>query len=95
VNHVLLFLRLASHLRLLELEFPVVHDAGYGGPRHWCNFHEIQSLLDRGCQSCFDIHDSELRSIGSYDSDGTDADLFVDAYAFGDVLDTSPFTRRK
>src|SRR5258706_2748760 len=48
VNDVLLLFGLARHLRLLELEFPVVHDAGHGWPRHWCNFHEIQSLLDRG-----------------------------------------------
>jgi hypothetical protein len=95
VNHVLLFLRLARHLRLLELEFPVVHDAGHGRPRHWGNFHEIQSLLDRGSKGSFDIHDSKLRTICSYDSDGTDADLFVDAYALGGVLDTNPFTRRK
>src|SRR5712691_11725584 len=95
VNDVLLLFGLARHLRLLEFEFPVVHDAGHGWPRHWCNLHEIQSLLDRGRQSSFDIHDSELRSIGSYDSDGTDADLFIDAYALGGVLDTSPFTLGK
>jgi hypothetical protein len=46
-------------------------------------------LLDRRRQSCFDIHDSELRPIGGYNSDGTDADLFVDAYPLGGVLNTS------
>ena len=95
VNHVLLLLRLASHLRLLELEFPVVHDAGHGRPRHRCDFYQIQSLLDRGCQSSFDIHDSELRPIGGYDSDRTDAYLFVDAYALGGVLNTSNLGKKE
>src|SRR5437868_7694382 len=90
VNDVLLLFGLASHLGLLELELPVIHDAGHGRPRHWCNFHQIQSLLDRRGKRGFDIHDAKLRAIGSDYSDRTDADLFVDAYALCYVLDTSP-----
>ena len=50
---------------------------------------KAQALLDRCRQSCFYIHDSELGPIGGNYSNGTDADLLVDAYALGGVLNTS------
>jgi len=58
MNHVLLFLRLAGHLGLFELELPVIHDAGHGRPRHRCNFHEIQSLLYCRRKGRLHVHDS-------------------------------------
>ena len=42
LDHVLLLLRLARLLGLLELELPVVHDADDGRPRRGRDFDQIQ-----------------------------------------------------
>jgi len=50
VDHVLLFLCLPRHLRLFELELPIVHDSDDRGTSQRSDFDEIQPLLYRGGQ---------------------------------------------
>ena len=83
VNDVLLFPRLSCHLRLLELELSEVHDADNGGSSERSDFDEIESCDIGSSERCFELHDAELCAIGSDDTQRTNADLPVNANAFG------------
>ncbi len=85
-NDVLLFLRLARLLGLLEFVFAVVHDADHGWPRERRDFDQIQSSFECRGECRVPVEDSELRPVGRDDPQRTDADLLIDAYALGDVL---------
>ena len=86
VDHVLLLLGLASHLGLLELEFPIVHDSDDGRPRHRRDFNEIEALLLCGCQRRVQIQNSQLTPVGRNDAQRTDTNLAIDADALRVVL---------
>ncbi len=81
VNHVLLFLRGPRRLRLLELEFPVVHDLDDGGPGEGRDFHEIQAPFMRGGQSFVDRQDAQLVAVVRNHAHRTDANLSIHARA--------------
>ena len=67
VDHVLLLLGLASHLRLFELELPVVHDSNDRRSRHWRYFDQVQPLLLCGRQRGIQIQNSQLAAVcGDY-----------------------------
>ena len=83
----LLLLGLPGHLRLLELELPVVHDADHGRARHRRDFYQIESLLHRRRQRGFHIHDPHLAPVRGDHPKWADADLPIDAHSLGIVLD--------
>ena len=83
MDDVLLLSRLSRHLRLFELELAEVHDADDGRASEGSDFHQIESSNFRSLQRCFELHDAELCAIGSDDTQRTDADLPVNANAFG------------
>src|ERR1041384_6020424 len=82
MNHVLLFLRGARRLGLLELELAVVHDLDHGRPGERRDFHEIQAPLMRGGQGFIDRQHAQRVAVVRDPAHGTDANLPVDARAW-------------
>jgi hypothetical protein len=85
-DDVLFLLRESSLLGLLELEFPIVHDANDGRASHRGHFDEIQSLFLSSGERDIHVENAELRAIWSDHAYGTDPDLPVDADSLGTVL---------
>src|SRR5688500_4559106 len=86
LNDMLLFLRDPRLLGLLELELSEVHDPDHRRPRRGGNLHQVESVFFGQRHGLVDFHDSELCTVVTDHAYGTDADLFVDANAFGCVL---------
>src|SRR5688500_8505169 len=95
VNDVLLLLRDARHLRLLELELAVVHDADHRRARGRCYFDEIETLFLRCRESSLDVQDAHLTSVGCDDAQRADADLPVDANSLCRILNSRTPRRGK
>src|SRR6267378_7043078 len=81
MNHVLLFLRGARRLRLLELVFPIVHDLDDGGPGERRDFHQIQAPFIRGGDRFIDRQHAQLVAVVRDHTHRTDPDLSIDAGA--------------
>jgi hypothetical protein len=82
LDHMLLFLGLTSHLGLLELVLPEVHDSDDRRTSKWCDFDEIETELLRSAQCRINIHDSKLGAVVAYDTKWRETDLTIDARTF-------------
>jgi hypothetical protein len=81
LNHVLLFLCRARRFGLLKPILPVIHHLHYrrAGQRRY--FDQIQPALHGNPKRFLQLHDAELRSVGTDESYRTDTNLPVDSYA--------------
>ena len=86
LDDVLLLLRDPRPFGLFELELPEVHDPDHWWTRRRGYFHEVESMFLGQCHGLFCFHDSELRPIMADHAYWADADLSIDANAFGCVL---------
>src|SRR5215207_3490762 len=95
LDHVLLLLRLPRLLRLLELEFAVVHDADDRRARHRSDFNQIEILFLRGSERGLYVQNAHLAAVGGDHTERADANLPVHADALGRILNSSCSSRGK
>ncbi len=82
LDDMLLLLSLTSHLGLLELVLPEVHDSDDRRTSKWCDFNEIETELLCSAQRRINIHDSKLGAVVAYDAKRRETDLTIDARTF-------------
>lgn len=82
LDHMLLFLGLASHLGLLELVLPEVHDADDRRASKWRYFNEVEAELLCSAQRRINIHNSKLGAVVAYDTERRETDLTINARTF-------------
>src|SRR6185295_8616919 len=63
-----------------------VHDTDDGGPSQRCDFNEIEACDFCRREGSLELHDAKLSAISSDDAQWTDANLPVNANAFGLLL---------
>ena len=86
LDDVLLLFRDPRLLGLLELELAEVHHPDHRRPRRGGDFHQVESMFFGQRHGLVDFHDSELGAVVPDHSYRADADLSIDANAFGCVL---------
>jgi hypothetical protein len=64
---------------------PVVHDADDDRTRFGCDLDQVETGFLRDAPGFFDGNDADLFAAGADETDGTEADLVIDANLFVDA----------